>query len=335
MKNRSPDKKKDEWFKDWLAYGGSFWFGSGIILAIIAILAGLLLPALSRVKVAVRMRQVVVYTSQDQVYSEPIFQSFTKQTGIKVRAVYDSEAVKTVGLVNRLIAEENHPQCDVFWNNEEFRTRQLAAQNIFRETNSWAAFGYRSRRMVVSSLSTNPPQTLFDLTNEIWRGKVALAYPLFGTTATHFLALRQQWGDEKWRAWCRVLQVNKALLVDGNSIVVKLIRRGEVSIGLTDSDDIAAENRNGGNLKALPIYAETLLIPNTVAVIRDAPHPEAAERLFQFLQSREVVAKLVAANAIEGASLKDVKTPTLKPNWEKLLAELDTATKELKEIFLR
>ena len=30
----------------------------------------------------------------------------------KVRAVYDSEAVKTVGLVNRLIAEKSHPIAD-------------------------------------------------------------------------------------------------------------------------------------------------------------------------------------------------------------------------------
>src|SRR5712691_6536689 len=91
---------------------------------------------------------VVVYTSQDQVYAEPILNEFTRQTGIKVRAVYDSEAVKTVGLANRLLAERARPQCDIFWNNEELRTRQLAAQNTFRETNAWVAVGYRSRRIV-------------------------------------------------------------------------------------------------------------------------------------------------------------------------------------------
>ncbi|HLF23236.1 MAG TPA: hypothetical protein VI565_04870, partial [Burkholderiales bacterium] len=94
---------------------------------------------------------VVIYAAQDQVYAEPILREFEKETGIKVKAVYDSEAVKTVGLANRLLAERSHPQCDVFWGNEEMRTRQLAAQGVFRETNGWAALGYRSRRIVINT----------------------------------------------------------------------------------------------------------------------------------------------------------------------------------------
>ncbi len=127
---------------------------------------------------------------------------FDKQTGIKARAVYDNEAVKTVGLANRLLAERSHPQCDVFWGNEEMRTRQLAAQEVFRETNGWAAVGYRSRRIVINTNRLSlaaAPHSLLELTNEIWRGKVALAYPQFGTTATHFHALRQYWGDALWQ----------------------------------------------------------------------------------------------------------------------------------------
>src|SRR5438046_4900817 len=155
--------------------------------------------------------EVVAYCAQDQVYAEPIFRDFEKATGIKVRAVYDSEAVKTVGLANRLLAETNHPQCDVFWGNEEMRTRQLAAQTVFRGTNGWAAFGYRSRRIVINtnklSLSS-APHSLLELTNSTWRGKVALAYPQFGTTAAHFNALRQLWRDEPSQAWCRGMAAN-------------------------------------------------------------------------------------------------------------------------------
>ena len=85
--------------------------------------------------------RVVVYVAQDQVYAEPLLAQFTSETGIRVAAVYDSEAVKSVGLANRLLAERNHPQCDVFWGNEELRTRQLAAQGVWRDTNGWQAFG--------------------------------------------------------------------------------------------------------------------------------------------------------------------------------------------------
>ena len=299
-------------------------------VALIVVLAGLLLPLRALLKP--NRQVVIVYASQDQVYAEPILQDFTRQTGIQVRAVYDSEAVKTVGLANRLLAERSHPQCDVFWNNEEFRTRQLAAQNTFRSTNAWVAVDYRSRRIVINTNRLafgSAPHSLVELTNDLWRGKVALAYPLFGTTATHFLALRQHWGGEKWQAWCRALQANKPFLVDGNSAAAKQVARGEAWIGLTDSDDIAAEQSEGAPVMALPIAEETLLIPNTIAVVRGAPHPDEAQRLFDYLQQREVVERLIAAKALEGFSASEVKTPTLTPDWSALLRDLDAATAEL------
>src|SRR5690242_8740901 len=164
--------------------------GLGLVVIILFVL-GYFGPNLRRVRH--RFQRVTVYAAQDQVYAEPILREFEKETGIRVRAVYDSEAVKTVGLANRLLNERSHPQCDVFWGNEEMRTRQLAAQNVFRETNGWAAFGYRSRRIVIntnfvffrsgrgneadeasSGLNRPPhvggyetPRSLLDLTNEI------------------------------------------------------------------------------------------------------------------------------------------------------------------------
>jgi len=282
-------------------------------------------------------KRVVIYAAQDQVYAEAILREFERETRIKVKAVYDSEAVKTVGLANRLLAEQNHPQCDVFWGNEEMRTRQLAAQGVFRETNGWAAFGFRSRRIVINTnkLSlTDAPRSLLELTNETWRGKVALAFPQFGTTATHFHALRQFWGETVWLIWCRALAANKPFIVDGNSVVVKFVGRGEAWIGLTDSDDIAAGQRESLPIAALPLTQESLVIPNTVAVVRDAPHPINAQKLFEYLQRREVAEKLVQANALENATAA-TETTTLKPNWDALLRDLETTTKQLNEIFLK
>ena len=282
--------------------------------------------------------EVIVYCAQDQTYAEPIFRDFQKETGIKVRAVYDNEAVKTVGLANRLLAERAHPQCDLFWGNEEMRTRQLAAQNVFRETNGWTAFGYRSRRVVINTNKLSlaeAPRSLLDLTNQIWRGKVAMAYPQFGTTGAHLHALRQAWGDAAWEAWCKALVANKVLLVDGNSMVVKLVGGAEALLGLTDSDDIADGQREGLSIAALPWNNQTLLIPNTVGLIRGSSHPEAAQKLADFLQRPAIVQRLITANALEGADMKAVSGPTLKVDWDRLLRELEPATLKLNSIFLR
>jgi iron(III) transport system substrate-binding protein len=283
-------------------------------------------------------QRVVAYCAQDQVYAEPIFRQFEKETGIKVLAVYDNEAVKTVGLANRLLAERNHPICDVFWGNEEMRARQLAAQDVFRGTNGWATFGYRSRRVVINTnrlAISSAPRSLSELTNTVWRGKIAVAFPQFGTTATHFHVLRQHWGDAYWQLWCRALAANNPFLVDGNSEVVKAVGRGDAWIGLTDSDDIADGQREGLPVAELPMNQETLLIPNSVAVIRGAPNPKSAQRLFEYLQTRNVAEQLARASAIEGASREAVPVPTLQVDWPAVLRDLEHTTAELNRIFLR
>lgn len=301
-----------------------------------------------------RHPEVVLYAAQDRTYAEPILREFEQATGLRVRTVYDSEAVKTVGLANRLLTEQAHPQCDVFWGNEELRTRQLAARGVFRATNGWVAFGYRSRRIAVTGStasvpedrsSASTPRSLLDLTNSIYRRRVALAYPMFGTTATHFLALRQHWGEAGWLAWCRALAANEPFIVDGNSVSVQFVLRGEASVALTDSDDIVAAirehkgtnpaqtSRPGPPLQALPIDADTLLIPNTVGVVRQAPHPEAAQLLFAYLQSEAVLGKLVAAGALEGARPPAEWPGTVQPDWNRMLAELEIATDQMKTNF--
>ena len=75
---------------------------------------------------------VVVYTSQDAEYAEPIFQEFQKRTGIKVLAVLDGESSKNTGLVARLLARKDNPDCDVFWSGEMIQTARLAAAGAVR-----------------------------------------------------------------------------------------------------------------------------------------------------------------------------------------------------------
>jgi len=146
-------------------------------------------------------------------------------------------------------------------------------------------------------------------------------------------ALRQLWGETNWLAWCRALIANEAKVVDGNSVVVKLVGRGEAAIGLTDSDDIFAGQREGLPVAMLPLGSESLLIPNTVAVIRNAPHVLAAEKFFIWLQKPEVAQRLVEAQALESANKPGAVG--VQPDWAALLRDLDAATKQLNEVFLK
>jgi iron(III) transport system substrate-binding protein len=111
--------------------------------------------------------EVVVYTSLDKVFSQPVLEAFEQETGIKVLAVYDSEATKTTGLVNRLIAEKGNPRADVFWNSETGRTIVLKQKgvlapyispsavdipNTFKDPKGyWAGFGARCRILIYNT----------------------------------------------------------------------------------------------------------------------------------------------------------------------------------------
>ncbi len=285
---------------------------------------------------------VVLYCAQDQPFAEGLLRTFKERTGIVVRPVYDSEAVKTVGLANRLVAEKGSPRADVFWGNEELRTRQMDALGVFGTNQwipggrGWTAFGQRTRRLVVHRsllAESERPRSLMELTNARWRGRVSLALPHFGTTATHFHALRAAWGEAVWQDWCRALAANQPFLEEGNSHVVRRVARGEAVIGWTDSDDIQVAVKEGAPLHALDLEIDFLAIPNTVGLVRPAPPGSPARALVDFLLSPEVRAQLVAMGGLE--SPEWVPGRRLDPDWSVMLRDLETGSRQLEEIFRR
>ena len=253
---------------------------------------------------------VVVYTSVDQVFSEPILDLFEQRTNIKVKAVYDVEAAKTVGLTHRLLAEKKHPRADVFWNSEIARTIMLQKKNIFTPYFSseradiprqfkdpegyWTGFSCRARVLIYNTnmlQKKDLPKTLQDLAQPVWRGKVAMAYPLLGTVATHMGALYAVMGQEKAESFLRDLKENDVLIVAGNSVVRDVVAAGEVPLGITDTDDVhVAILRNKPVSMAFPDQQTmgAFLIPNTVALVKGGPHPESGKQLIDFLLSKEV-----------------------------------------------
>src|ERR1700685_384334 len=73
---------------------------------------------------------LVVYCAHDSVFADAILKRFEEETGIRISVKYDSEATKSLSLVNQLKAERDDPHCDVFWNNELLGTMDLADEGI-------------------------------------------------------------------------------------------------------------------------------------------------------------------------------------------------------------
>ena len=259
-------------------------------------------------------RVVVVYTALDREFSAPIFARFTAATGVEVRAVFDTESTKSVGLANRIRAESDRPRCDVFWNNEPLHTialqrdglldpcRPAAAADLpdafVDPERHWFGFAARARVLIVNTelvAEGRRPTSIHDLADPAWRGRTAIAKPLFGTTASHVAALFATWGDERATTWLDTLRDNEVQIQSGNKGCARGVAEGSIAFALTDTDDAIIE-REAGYPVAI-VYPDqddggTLFLPNTVARVRGAPHPDEALLLIEYLLSPEVETRL-------------------------------------------
>ncbi|MGE5403537.1 MAG: extracellular solute-binding protein [Candidatus Saccharibacteria bacterium] len=311
-------------------------------------------------------RKVVVYTSVDQVFSEPIINDFEKQTGIKVYPVYDVEAAKTTGLVNRLIAEKNRPQADVFWNSEIIQTILLKQKGVLATYNSpkaqdipakfkdrqgyWTAFGGRGRVLIVNKnrVPTDKcPSSIFDLTKDTWPpDKIGLAYPMFGTSATHAAALYEKMGPAKAKGFFQSIQKRGIKIVDGNSVVRDMVASGQLMWGVTDTDDAAGALSKGASVTV--IYPDqkdmgTFIIPNSVGLVAGGPNRKEAQQFIDYLLSVETEQKLLEADFIQIPTrpLPELKTTipgdlkTMDVDFNKIYDYLNQTKTELAEVFVR
>lgn len=282
--------------------------------------------------------RVVVYTSVDRIFAEPVLAAAGKSLGLEVVGVYDTEETKSTGLVNRLIAKRDAPDGDIFWSGDPARAALLSSKGItapytgplaaafdarFRDASGhWIGFSARTRVLLVNTRMVDPgdePTSLFELTQPKWRDKVAMANPLFGTTSFHVAALFERLGDEAGWNWLDGLRGNGVRLVSSNGEVKRQVASGAVAVGLTDSDDAAEAIADGQPVRAVLLdqiatpeppspALGTLLVPNTVSLIRGGPNQTDAQRVLEYLLSEEA-ALMLAASCAQTPLRPDIEPP--------------------------
>jgi iron(III) transport system substrate-binding protein len=266
-------------------------------------------------------REVTAYVSADRPFSEPIMQEYERRSGVRVNVIYDTEETKSTGLANRLLAEKSRPQADVFWSNEPVRTLILKTRGVLAPYRSpaadgiadtfkdqqgvWTGFAARLRVIVYNTAKVKPegaPRSVLDLADPRWKGQVAIADPRFGSTSFHVAALYAELGDERMDDYFGRLKANDVTIVDGNSVVRDMVARGEVAVGLTDTDDVNVALE--AKLPVAMILPDregfgVPVMPNMVSLIANAPHPEEGKQLIDYLLSADVERALAASEAVQ------------------------------------
>ena len=310
---------------------------------------------------------VIVYTALDREFSEEILDAFTDETGIQVHALYDVESNKTIGLANRIVQEQQRPNCDLFWNNEILHTLRLGQKGLlaahqttkadsfpaqYRSLDgTWFGFAARARVLIVNTqqLSSDEyPRSIEDLADPKWAGRVGIAKPLFGTTATHAACLFDRWGDERAREFFRKVRSN-AVIHAGNKQVAQAVASGALAFGITDTDDAMIEVENGFDVMLVyPDQGEgqigTMFIPNTISLIRGAPRSDSARQLIDYLLTPEVEIKLARGRSAqiplneEVTTKVRVETPqtirAMEVDFASAAKRWDAASAFLRELFV-
>ena len=280
--------------------------------------------------------KLTVYCAHDSVFADAILRDFTKRTGIPVAIKYDTEATKSLGLVEQIIREGKHPRADVFWNNELLGTLDLAERGVlepyqgegwrrmpenFRDAQGrWAGFAARLRVTIRNTNLAAGGESL-QLPESGDLAQWTMAKPLYGTTLTHYTVLWSKWGPEKLKAWHTDTRKRGIREVNGNGPVKDLVVAGTCVAGWTDTDDFFAARDASAPVGATPIRVDgggTICIPNTVAIIRGAKHLESAKRLADFLLSAQAELALAKSKSRQ-IPLGPMDAATLPPEVRELM----------------
>jgi len=285
-----------------------------ILVAILTLAPGLLAQG--------QDRTVHVFVSLDEEHSSKVLARFTEETGIRVDPRFDTEANKTVGLVQAILAEREDPWGDVFWNNELANSIKLKEHGVvepyvspnaasipaeFKDPKGyWTGFAARARVLIVNTDLVGPdemPTSMWDLTDPKWKGKTCMAWPRTGTTAAHAVALYTIDAAQADRYFDGLI-ANDVAWLTGNAHCMREVSAGRFAFGWTDTDDFNVALTQGKPVaRVFPDKGQdqigVMYIPNSLVLLKGAKHPAEGKALIDWLLRPETEAMLAAMDSVQ------------------------------------
>lgn len=248
---------------------------------------------------------ITVYSGRTSNLIEPLLREFAEASNIDVEVRYGQSA----DLALLIETEGGQSPADVFISQSPGAVGFLAGEGRLRPLNSlilelvdppfrngagqWVGMSGRVRTLVYNSDLVDPaelPSSVFDLTGEEYRGRVAVAPPN-GSFQDFTTAMREAHGDRAALDWLRGMADNDARTYPNNTSIVQAVGRGEVPMGLVnhyynyraraENPDVSSENHffAAGDIGSL-------LIITAIGILDSSDEPERAEELVRFMLGR-------------------------------------------------
>lgn len=191
---------------------------------------------------------LTVYSGRVESFVKPMFDEFTRQTGIKLAVRYGDSAA----LAATVLEEGGNSPADVFFATDagalgavasEGRLSVLPAKTLrrvparFRAPGKrWVGISARARVVAYNTDVVRPgelPSTIWGYTNPRWRGKIGLP-PTNASFQAFVSAMRMRAGEDRTRDWLLALKTNGVKFYSGNSQVLAAIASGEIEVGFVN-----------------------------------------------------------------------------------------------------
>ena len=191
---------------------------------------------------------LTIYSGRDERLVKPLFDRFTKETGIQLRVRYGTSGQ----LAATILEEGSRSPADVFFSQESGLLGLVARDGLLRVLpeatltkvssrfrapgKRWVGTSGRARVIAYNTSALTAaqlPKTIWELTKPAWQGKIGIA-PTNASFQAFVAAMRVVHGEDRTRDWLLGVKANAPMFYSGNTQVVQAVARGEVQLGLVN-----------------------------------------------------------------------------------------------------
>jgi iron(III) transport system substrate-binding protein len=275
-------------------------------LTIISIVLSLMV--LASCKSESKSNELIIYSSRNERFVQPLLEKFTQETGIRVQALHGAHPL-------RILEEARTPRADVFISNDlgaldYLYQKQLLVPALlgdsmiidsqFRAPDySYFALTLRGRGLIYNRAKISKEE--LPLTNEAlmdpkWasiKGGFAITRGGNSGMIGHITSLRYQWGDAKTANWIAAMRKNAGGIFQGHSEVRRAVGAGEFAFGLVNDyyyhQQLLEPNNNVGFIYLDQGEGEmgALLNMAGLGIIKNGPNKQNAQRFAQWILQPE------------------------------------------------